>query len=58
MLAMNLPPPPLRPTAERDHLPAIIRKVTREDAKKRWLLEFPYDGPLVAKLKAVKSKGK
>jgi hypothetical protein len=28
---MNLPPPPLRPTAERETPPAIIRKITRED---------------------------
>lgn len=28
---MNLPPPPLRPSVERETPPAIIRKVTRED---------------------------
>jgi len=28
---MNLPPPPLRPSAERENPPAIIRKITRED---------------------------
>ena len=28
---MNLPPPPLRPSSERETPPAIIRKVTRED---------------------------
>jgi len=28
---MNLPPPPVRPAAERETPPAIIRKITRED---------------------------
>lgn len=52
---MNLPPPPLRPTAERDHPPAIIRKITREDVLwNRPVFKAP---PLVVQLPAVPVNG-
>jgi len=45
---MNVPPPPVRPSAERETPPAIIRKVTREDVLwNRPVFKAP---PLVVKL--------
>ncbi len=45
---MNLPPPPVRPSTERDTPPAIIRKVTREDVLwNRHVFRAP---PLVVRL--------
>ena len=50
---MILPPPPLRPFAERENPPAIIRKVTREDVLwNRPVFKAP---PLIVKLPAVRS---
>jgi len=47
---MNLPPPPLRPSAERENPPAIIRKITREDVLwNRPVFKAP---PLVVRLPA------
>lgn len=49
--AMNLPPPPLRPSSERETPPAIIRKVTREDVLwNRPVFKAP---PLVVRLPPV-----
>jgi|GEM_PF-2333011 hypothetical protein len=45
---MNLPPPPNRPSLERENPPAIIRKITREDVLwNRPVFKAP---PLVVKL--------
>jgi len=45
---MILPPPAVRPSAERETPPAIIRKVTREDVLwNRWVFKAP---PLVVTL--------
>lgn len=45
---MILPPPPLRPSVERETPPAIIRRVTREDVLwNRWVFKAP---PLVVSL--------
>lgn len=50
---MILPPPPLRPSSERDNPPAIIRKVTREDVLwNRPVFKAP---PLVVKLPVVRT---
>ena len=50
---MLLPPPPFRPSAERDNPPAIIRKITREDVLwNRPVFKAP---PLVVRLPAARS---
>ena len=50
---MNLPPPPLRPSAERETPPAIIRKVTREDVLwNRPVFKAP---PLIVQLPAAQT---
>ena len=52
---MNFPPPPVRPSAERETPPAIIRKVTREDVL--WNRPVFRAPPLVVQLPPAQSLG-
>ncbi len=50
---MILPPPPLRPSAERETPPAIVRRVTREDVL--WNRPVFRAPPLIVKLPATQT---